>query len=59
MSERRIVRKDGIPVMFATSGAPTAQFVRCGRQCNPQSYKPSGQRNKFCRRHKARKRCDD
>lgn len=59
MSERHIVRKENTPVMFAISGAPTVQFVRCGKQCNPQNLKPSGQHNKSCRRHKARKRCTD
>ncbi len=57
MSERHIVRVENIPVMFKVSGAPTVQYIRCGKECNPQNYKPSGQHNKLCRRHSAHKRC--
>ncbi len=59
MSERHIVRKDNVPVMFKTSGAPTVQYVRCNKHiCEPQNYKPSGQHNRFC--HKThRKHCHD
>ena len=38
MSEREIVRKEGVPVAFKGS---IVQFVRCGKKCNPQIYVPN------------------
>ena len=45
MSEREIVRKDGIPVAFK---GQLVQYIRVGRKKDPQQYTPS------CRLHKHR-----
>ena len=55
MSEREIVRKEGVPVAFKGS---IVQYVRCGRKCNPQEYTPNFKPHKL-RCKKPRKRCHD
>lgn len=45
MSERKISRKNGKPVAFATQ---SIQFVRIGKKKEPQMYTPS------CKIHKGR-----
>ena len=54
MSEREIIRKEGVPVAF--KGA-IVQYVRCGRKCDPQQYTPNKRPHGLKCRKPHHKRC--
>lgn len=54
MSEREIVRKEGVPVAFKDA---IVQYVRCGKKCNPQEYTPNKKPHGLKCRKPHHKRC--